>query len=74
MKGEIVSAEILPAELIGASRTAMHITLLAVIVIVALTAFGVTRWRHGRDAAEAAEQQSAFDDLSVKTGPPTEEP
>jgi hypothetical protein len=63
-----------PAELIGASRTAMHITLMAVIVIVALIVFGVTRWRHRRDAAETAEQQSAFDDLSTKTRPPTEEP
>jgi hypothetical protein len=70
-----VSAETPAAEVIGASRTAMHLTLAAIVVVIAVVAFAVTRWRHRREAAElaAAEQQSAVHDLSSEIERPTEE-
>jgi len=68
-----MSAETLAAEVIGASRTAMHLTLAAIVGVIAVVAFAVTRWRHRREAAElaAAEQQSTLHD--PETERPTEE-
>jgi flagellar basal body-associated protein FliL len=70
-----MTGETLAAELIGASRTGMHITLMAVVVVIAVVAFGVIRWRHRRETTEAAaaEQQSALHDLSAETKRPTDE-
>jgi Tfp pilus assembly protein PilX len=67
-------SEIVGAELVGAQhpRGAAHLVILAVIVIVALVLFGVSRLRAKRISAEA-EDQSASQDRSTTNGSSTEE-
>ncbi|MGZ4412546.1 MAG: hypothetical protein ACXVY8_10485 [Gaiellaceae bacterium] len=41
-----MSAEILATERLGASRAAMHIALMAAVIVIALVVYGVyRRWR-----------------------------
>jgi hypothetical protein len=41
---------------LAASRTAMHGMLMVLVIILAAVAFGVIRWRHRRDEAQAQMQ------------------
>lgn len=51
---------------------AAHLLLLAGVVVAALVALGVSRWRRRRDA-KLAEHQRVADDRPAETGRPTKE-
>jgi uncharacterized membrane protein len=59
-----VSTEILATELVGANPgPAVHIAVLAIVVVVALVIFAIVRWRNKREAAQAETQSSRKEDI-----------
>jgi hypothetical protein len=57
-----MSVEMIAFELVGgSSRLVTHIALITVVGILAVATYGLSRWRHRREAAEAARPSVAHD-------------
>ena len=58
-----MSTRILGVELVGANPgSAVHITVLGIVVVAALLILGIVRWRNKREAAQAETQSSRKED------------
>ena len=68
-----MTATILAAEVVAANPgPAVHLAVLGIVVLVALAAYAVVRWRRRREAAEAERQPDAHDASSARR--PSETP
>jgi membrane protein implicated in regulation of membrane protease activity len=68
-----VTATIAAATVVAANPgPAVHLAALGIVVLVALAAYAVVRWRRRRDAAEAEKQPDTHDASSAKR--PSETP